>query len=184
MAGPQIATLGAAEDSSESALAFAQAMERLVAPVPLFDPNAPTEGPIATNPPTSPANPVTLESVAEYWTKGCLGGDSYENNCAHFLSDAMIRAGFTDLNPPADCVNARCGTSQKRPIRARDMWCWFKSKAKKTSNAPTKDTGWWAVFQLDEQVYWGGHVVLLDSDTWKYYGTGWHPNWKQHLYQW
>src|SRR5262249_43882614 len=105
------------------------------------------------------------------------------NNCAHFLSDALMRAGFSDLEPPAECINARCGKSA-RPIRARDMWCWFKSRATKTSRTPTRNTGTWAVFQLDEQEYWGGHVVLLDSDAWKYYGTGWYSKWEQYLYQW
>jgi hypothetical protein len=171
-------------DSVDRALQFARAMERIAPPRPTLDRSAPTAGPIATDPPTTPADPVTLEAVARYWTKECQSGDLYENNCAHFLSDAMVRSGFVDLNPPADCINARCETLSRRPIRARDMWCWFKSKATKTASQPTKNTGWWAVFQLDEQVYWGGHVVLLDSDNWRYYGTAWYADWKQHLYQW
>lgn len=170
--------------SLENALRFAQAMERLSAPRPRFSASAPTPGPIVSVPPADPAQPVSLAAVPKYWTKSCEGGDSYENNCAHFLSDAMVRAGYVQLKPPTACVNARCNTSSKRPIRARDMWCWFQSMATKTSSTPTKNTGMWAVFQLDESEYWGGHVVLLDSDNWKYYGTGWYDDWDQHLYQW
>jgi hypothetical protein len=171
-------------DSIQNAVRFARAMERLSAPRPRLSATAPTPGPVVTNPPSSPASPVTLGAVPRYWTKACEGNDAYENNCAHFLSDAMIRTGFTQLKPPADCIDARCNTASKRPIRARDMWCWFKSMATKTSTTPTKNTGMWAVFQLREQEYWGGHVVMLDSDNWKYYGTSWYDDWDQYLYQW
>jgi hypothetical protein len=47
-----------------------------------------------------------------------------------------------------------------------------------------RNTGWWAIFQLNESVYWGGHVVLLDSNAWQYYGTGWYGTWNQYMYQW
>jgi len=61
---------------------------------------------------------------------------------------------------------------------------WFVEKALRTSTTLEKGTGWWAVFQLNAAVYWGGHVVLLDSDTWRFYGTGWRGDWNQYLYQW
>jgi len=41
-----------------------------------------------------------------------------------------------------------------------------------------------AVFQLDESVYWGGHVLIIDTDTGKYYGTASYPKWKQYCYKW
>jgi hypothetical protein len=72
---------------------------------------------------------TTIEGAAKLFANSCAGGDSYDNNCAHYLSDAFIRAGFSDLRNANDCTNARCSTAAKRPIRARDMWCWFKSKA-------------------------------------------------------
>jgi hypothetical protein len=182
---PGLVRAGSLKDESvHSALRFALAMERVAAPRPRFSATAPAPGPVSTSPPTSPASPVTLAAVPKYWTNACNGMDVYQNNCAHYLSDAMLRTGFTQLNPPSDCINARCNTARKRPIRARDMWCWFKSMATTTSTTPTRGTGMWAVFQLDESEYWGGHVVLLDSDTWKYYGTGWYDHWDQHLYRW
>ncbi|GGT72396.1 MULTISPECIES: hypothetical protein [Streptomyces] len=125
-----------------------------------------------------------LSTVGSYWTNSCIAGDVFANNCAHFLSDAFIRAGYTELSSPNPHINARCYTNARRPIRARDMWSWFASKAVRTSYTPTPYTGWWAVFQLDENVYWGGHVALFDSDSWTYYGTGWHGTWRQYMYQW
>jgi hypothetical protein len=128
---------------------------------------------------------ATIAGAAAAWTNQCEGNDRYDNNCAHFLSDAFIRAGFTDLSPPCNCINARCGTSAKRPIRAAEMNCWFKSKAKKTEGSPPANSGMWAVFQLDTTHYCCGHVVIIDTDNNTYYGTGNYPNWAQQFaYQW
>lgn len=129
----------------------------------------------------------TIAAAAAAYTGSCIGGDHYRNNCAHFLSDAFIRVGFSDLiaGQSADhFITARCDTTAKRPIRARDMWQWFQSKATQTSSAIQQNTGTWSVFQLDEQVYWGGHVLIIDTDAWAWYGTGNHPDWQQYAYKW
>ncbi|TDD05271.1 hypothetical protein E1292_17610 [Nonomuraea deserti] len=146
-------------------------MENIPPPPSVYVSGAPTPARVATPP---------LSEVGERYNARCFGGDSYENNCAHFLSDAFIRAGYTELLPPNDHVAARCPA--KRPIRARNMWSWFKAKAVRTSRVVEENTGWWAVFQIDG--YWGGHVVLLDSDNMKWYGTAWHSDHNQYLYQW
>lgn len=132
-------------------------------------------------------NIKTLKSIsgaALLYRGACEGNDSYENNCAHFLSDAFLRAGYADLKVPADCIEARCGTVARRPIRARDMWCWFKQRAIVSQNSLPTGAGYWAVFQLDESAYWGGHVLIYDSDQNIYFGTGHYPNWAQHCYKW
>jgi hypothetical protein len=170
-------------DSIAAAVAFAAAMEYIAPPRPTIDADAPTLGQ-PSDVARAASIQLSLKSVAAFWSDSCAGGDKYENNCAHFLSDAFIRSGYAELNGPVSCVNARCDTPAKRPIRARDMWCWFQSKATQTSTQLTRNTGWWAVFQLNEPVYWGGHVALFDSDNWKFYGTNWFPDWSQHLYQW
>jgi hypothetical protein len=129
----------------------------------------------------------TIAAAAAAYNGKCIGGDSYKNNCAHFLSDAFIRAGFSELAAGGSAdhfITARCDTSAKRAIRARDMWQWFQSKATQTSNTITRNTGMWAVFQLDETKYWGGHVLIIDTDAWVIHGTGTHPTWGQHAYQW
>jgi hypothetical protein len=84
---------------------------------------------------------------------------------------------LTQLMAPADCINARCGTAAKRPIRARDMWCWFKQMATEKRSSRPKKEGFWAIFQLDESAYWGGHVIIFDSDKNVFYGTADYPNW-------
>lgn len=123
----------------------------------------------------------------------CKGNQKFSNNCAHFLSDAMIRAGFSELLTDnsfytCDKSNCKCPT-ERRPIRAREMWAWFQRKAtlkheKISWNNIPKKSGWWAIFQLDETEYWGGHVIILDTDRWEYYGTCSYPTWDQYCYQW
>ncbi len=129
----------------------------------------------------------TITAAAAAYRGTCAGGDHYANNCAHFLSDAFIRSGFDELAPGGSAsgfVTARCGTPAKRVIRARDMWHWFQSKGTDTSTSLERNTGFWAVFQLDEQVYWGGHVVIVDTDSWTYHGTACYFGWKQYAYKW
>ncbi|RWP58624.1 hypothetical protein [Mesorhizobium sp.] len=126
----------------------------------------------------------TIEGAAKVFSGACTGGDVYPNNCAHFLSNAFIQAGFAGLGSSHSCINARCSTSARRPIRAREMRCWFEAMAITTGGAVQRNTGFWAVFQLDESAYWGGHAVIIDSDNWKYYGTGWYSAWDQHSFQW
>jgi len=46
------------------------------------------------------------------------------------------------------------------------------------------EQGMWAVFELDESIYWGGHVVIVDTDAWTWHGTGIHWDWPQHAYKW
>jgi hypothetical protein len=129
----------------------------------------------------------------EYPSSCCKGGQKFPNNCAHFLSDAMIRAGFSDLLTDSalyKCDKSNCGCPQeRRPIRAREMWAWFQNKATKKQEKISwknisKNSGWWAVFQLNETEYWGGHVIVLDTDRWEYYGTCSYPAWDQYCYQW
>jgi hypothetical protein len=146
-----------------------------------------------------------LKDIAKVWDAACRdcaggypstcckGNKTYENNCAHFLSDALIRCGFVELLTDATlykCDKADCQVpNQRRPIRAKEMWGWFKGKATKklekiTWSSIPKNTGVYSVFQFKEGGYPGGHVLVLDTDTWQYYGTCAYFDWDQYLYQW
>jgi hypothetical protein len=124
----------------------------------------------------------SLQSIAASYSGACTCRHAYENNCAHFLSNAIIAAGFTELSKSNDNIHARC--TQQRPIRARDMKDWFHSIASTSSRKLVRNTGWWAVFQLDEAAYWGGHVCIVDTGEWRHYGTGFYPNWEQYAFKW
>jgi hypothetical protein len=151
--------------------------------------------------------------AAARFTESCEGGGYFKHNCAHYLSNAFVKAGYFDLTQPHPFVNARCqrtgdddfpgcDPSAKRIIRAKELEKWFQHKARRTKElsqtrgdtvqerfAAIKGTGLWAVFQRDTESggYPGGHACIIDTDTWRYYGTGtdgyWY--WKiQHCYQW
>jgi hypothetical protein len=159
------------------------AIELVRQPPPMrYFAGAPTEGAQADQDKLQAG--MSAQGAAKIFARKCDGGDVCNNNCAHFLSNAFIDAGFANLRDANACVTSRCATTAKRPIRARDMWCWFKSLAASSGGAVARNTGFWAVFQLDEAQYWGGHVVIIDSNAWKYYGTGWYDDWTQYSYQW
>jgi hypothetical protein len=159
-----------------------------------------------------PAPSIAL--TAAHFTESCVGAGRFDNNCAHFLANAFVLAGYQELLRPQSFIGARCyrlppGSSSpgcdpasKRPVRAREMDKWFDRKATRKRDlrgtpAETveerfksiKNTGFWAVFQRDTApgAYWGGHVCIVDTDTWRYYGTGSDGYWYwdiQNCYQW
>lgn len=142
---------------------------------------------------------ASIAGAASQFVLNCdtLGATPSVNNCAHYLSNAFIKAGYTELrrkqsegggifhawcdtlaNPPVKNDNAR-------PIRAMEMHEWFKVKATKSQRTRPNNSGFWAVYQYDSSKYCCGHVLILDSGTNKVYGTGVFWNWvDQYFYQW
>lgn len=129
-----------------------------------------------------PAYTPTIEDAARAYTENCVGGDRQSNNCAHFLADAFIRAGFTDLLE-SDLITERCKCGAGRPIRAQEMLKWFQSKSERFhSGRPEPNTGFWAVYQEKPG---RRHVTIIDSNTGKFYGTADCKDWPvQWNYQW
>ncbi len=94
----------------------------------------------------------------------CSCGQDLGNNCAHYLSDAFIRAGYSELDGGKGAMyrkrKGRVVCEHGRPVRARELEKWFAAKAKKKSTKNThSDTGTWAVWQGGGS-YWGGHVAV------------------------
>lgn len=139
----------------------------------------------------------SIEGAAKAFAMSCMGKTStYHNNCAHYLSDALIRAGYVELGSPHDCVESggrcaapHCASVGRRPVRAKNVRCWCDGLSATHSESVKPKSGFYAVYQerpRDGQ----GHVVLLDSNAWTFYGTGWyevnHPQdrWLHSYYQW
>ncbi|MEO6550844.1 MAG: hypothetical protein ABIN94_22770 [Ferruginibacter sp.] len=182
-------------------LSFQNITDNLLPPLPVYkkgDPKPANKNDIAK---IKKLNPLarTLASVAANWTMpngGCALGNTPPNNCAHYLSDAFIKAGYTellkrngegqgiffhwcDIVTPPNTVNP-----EARPIRAKQMWEWFKTMATISQTTKPANSGFWAVFQADA-VYPTGHVLLYDSNNRKIYGTGVYWDWaEQYFYQW
>ena len=142
---------------------------------------------------------LSLASVATYWNNSCALQDAEVNNCAHFLSDAFIRAGYSELkkinaNPLITLYcdwNVPQKTGDARPVRALDMKNWFNSKATERETTIQSNRGFWAVYQ-ERQSDGQGHVLLYNSDSRQVYGTldpstgvpYFFSTWLQFFYKW
>lgn len=103
----------------------------------------------------------------------CVCGIAYPNNCAHYLSNALIRAGFPE---PSGGSNQKC--PRGRLIRALDVLEWCKAnKLEFSSDHNSLSYGTWIVFQQRS----GGvqHVCIHKERAADYSraGTGDYPDW-------
>lgn len=128
------------------------------------------------------AGSIVANAAYQYYD-GCICGCIADNNCAHYVSNAFILSGMTELLSSnlitARCILIPCSNNAKRPIRAYDMLQWFIKKTNETGgsfysgNAP-RGSGWWATYQEKPGAK---HVVIIDCDNWDYYGTNDYPDW-------
>jgi len=131
----------------------------------------------------------TLASAFSQYSGACDCGEDLGNNCAHYLSDALIKGGYNDLDGGEGGLyrkhNGRVVCKSGRPVRAKEMRDWFSSMASDTSAGEPDDTQYWAVYQHDG--YPGGHVVIHHHNGTEYdfRGTGDYPEWgTQNHYTW
>ena len=137
------------------------------------------------------------QSLAKAWDKyrgscECRNKYGYENNCAHYLSDALIRAGYNELDGGTEedremrLRNGFIVCSAGRPIRAKELRDWFGRKFTKHL-IPRKGIN--AVYQ--ERADGQGHVLLKKYAhscrkrrlIFKgFRGTGDYPDWKVQEY--
>ena len=169
--------------------------ELILQPKSLLTPASPVKG--IPQDQAKLARGKTIEGAAKLFEPACLDIDSsgYLNNCAHYLSNAFIKADFVELTYPQDFIKHRCGlpncsSGGNRPIQAIALKRWWKEEKNVTPRSSVdKGTGFYAVYQ-QRQSDGQEHVVILDSNTWKFYGTGWFEAnqatelWKHEYYQW
>jgi hypothetical protein len=130
----------------------------------------------------APEQPVLIQrqSLATAFSNyrgACDCGEDLGNNCAHYLSDALIRAGYTELDGGTGALyrrrNGRVVCKAGRPVRARELRDWFAGQASAThSGEPTDDSRYWAVYQ--ERAADGQGHVLIHHHT----GTGTAYDWR------
>lgn len=124
---------------------------------------------------------MSLSAATGKYTGTCACGKAYSNNCAHYLSDALIKGGYSELDggKGADMriVHGRCVCTAGRPIRAKELRAWAAGKFKKQSNADTAATFVYQERQSDGQ----GHVLIKNGSSVS--GTGDFPTWKQEFFR-
>jgi hypothetical protein len=115
----------------------------------------------------------------------CDCGEDLGNNCAHHLSDALIRSGYdAELDGGTGAGyrrrHGRIVCRSGRPVRARELRDWFAGRATDTLNSePTLDSRHWAVYQ-ERAADGQGHVVIHSHSgtTYTWRGTGDYPSWR------
>ncbi len=125
-------------------------------------------------------NSVLAGAFAGY-SGSCVCGESFRNNCAHFLSDALIRGGCSELDGGTGALyrrrNGLVVCKSGRPVRAKELRAWLAGKATEMIAGEPEEDGYFVVYQHDG--YAGGHVLIHKHKgaeyEWK--GTGDHPDW-------
>lgn len=130
----------------------------------------------------APSYTPTLADVAKAYNESCVGGGRESNNCAHYLADAFIRAGYTDLKT-SKLITERCKCGAGRAVRSQDLLKWFQAQSRTFHQGrPEPNTGYWAGYQEKPG---DRHVTLIDTATGKFYGTADCKDWPvQWFYQW
>lgn len=133
----------------------------------------------------------SLATTFSGFSRECPCGEDLGNNCAHYLSDALIDAGYDELDGGEGARyrkrNGRIVCKHGRPVRAKELRDWFADQASTTESGEPDDSRYWAVYQ-ERSADGQGHVVLHHHTTDEGYdwaGTGDYPSWatKDH-YRW
>ena len=111
-----------------------------------------------------------LYAAFRLYRNSCTCGNSYDNNCAHYLSNAFLLAfNYTFPAQYAKCPHGRL-------IRAKEMLAWFRTiQTQFRQNCTGITQHVWFVYQESGGQ---GHVVLHRHHggfAWK--GTGDYPAW-------
>ncbi|MFC1751467.1 DUF4157 domain-containing protein [Pseudomonadota bacterium] len=126
----------------------------------------------------------SLQEAANVFDLDCSCGEALANNCAHYLSDAMIDAGYSELDGGIGGMYRRRNgfvvCKHGRPVRAKEMRDWFATEGT-VENAAAKPDGYYAVYQQrdsDSQ----GHVTIKQcaggactqpGNTWGFAARDW-----------
>ncbi len=129
---------------------------------------------------------MSLQNAKTSFSDSCVCGEKYGNNCAHFLSNALIKGGYSGIDGGigADMRirNGFCVCKSGRPIRAKELRTWFGNNWSKHSSP--KDTGLMLVYQ-ERSSDGQGHVLIKEYNAGEQIGvadTGDFPDWRQEYY--
>ena len=121
---------------------------------------------------------MSVQSAWDSYSNSCACGQRYDNNCAHFLSNALIEGGFSAIDGGDGCdlrtVNGFCVCKSGRPIRAKELRNWF---GRNWTRRSSPQDGINVVYQEKSGQ---GHVLLKKYSNGKSTGdegTGDHPSW-------
>ena len=109
---------------------------------------------------------MSLQSAWNKYTDSCDCGHKYDNNCAHYLSNALILGGFSEIDGGKGgkkgefrIVNGFYVCSSGRPVRAKQLRDWFVDSGKWTCHSSPKSDSINLVYQ-GKSAEGQGHVLL------------------------
>jgi len=75
---------------------------------------------------------MSLQKAWDAYENECVCKERQENNCAHYISNALIKGGFSELDGGEGgnqrIRNGFCVCPKGRPIRAKELRDWFARK--------------------------------------------------------
>lgn len=130
---------------------------------------------------------MSIQSSWDNYSNSCVCGYAYENNCAHYLSNALTKGGFSEINGGVGgnfrIVNGFCVCRSGCPVRAKELRDWFGRKWSLHSSPPSDGT-----ILVYQESRGQGHVLLKkykDGKSIDYKGTTDLPSWPiQQYYYW
>ena len=127
---------------------------------------------------------ISLQGAWDNYTNSCICGKSYPENCAHYISNALILAGCRGIDGGVGkdqrIINGFCVCPSGRPIRAKELHEYFGRKL--TFHSSPRD-GINLVYQ--ESSEGKGHVLLKickDGKSMGFKGTTDYPDWPTQEY--
>ena len=128
---------------------------------------------------------MSVQSAWDNYSHSCVCGEKYKNNCAHYLSNALIEAKYSDIDGGKGAnfriVNGFCVCRSGRPVRAKELRDWFGKEWSFHSLPPTDGI----VLVYQEKSNGQGHVLLKkykDGKSTGHQGTGDFPAWPTQQY--
>lgn len=125
---------------------------------------------------------MSLETSWSSYCNSCVCGESFSGkNCAHYLSNAFIKGGFTSIDGGEGALfrtaNGFCVCKSGRPVRAKELRKLFFAREWSLHTEPQE--GMNLVYQ--EKSDGQGHVLMKRYDSDKqstgYKGTEDYPTW-------
>ena len=133
--------------------------------------------------PSSPSEVNQSDLIKSAWDSysgSCACGERFENNCAHYLSNALIKAGCCSIDGGSGGLfrkeSGYIVCKSGRPVRAKELRNMFFSK-KWTRHSKPRD-GYNLVYQ--EKADGRGHVLIKKYSGGRkvgHKGTGDYPDW-------
>lgn len=119
----------------------------------------------------STSDPLLVGAYKAYNGR-CTCGIAYNNNCAHFLSDAFKRQ-YWQVTFPSSAAKCPHG----RLIRAKELLDWFRAAYNPSfsQNHNGINSGYWLVYQ--EQSGQGHVCIHKHQGGFGWVGTGDYPSW-------